>query len=146
VIDVLHQARGAERVGLVEDLVADRAAMRQAGFRQRHAQPRYLVHWHQDLAAVALELVGYVHGVELLHDLAAVAQLEIAVQHRHPGRGDAGREKDEEGDHRQGHANDHGKTDWTEAAESLEQAVHCLLALEFACRRFRRRKTLAAIG
>src|ERR1700675_1860896 len=39
IVDVLHEARGAERVRLVENLVADAAALGQAVFGQRHAQP-----------------------------------------------------------------------------------------------------------
>ena len=42
-IDVLHEARGAERVRLVEDLVADAAALGQAALGELHAQPRDLV-------------------------------------------------------------------------------------------------------
>ena len=40
VVDVLDEAGGAERVGLVEDLVADAAALRQPGLGELHAQPR----------------------------------------------------------------------------------------------------------
>ena len=39
-VDVLDEAGGAERVGLVEDLVADAAALGQAAFGELHAQPR----------------------------------------------------------------------------------------------------------
>ena len=42
-VDVLDEARGAERVGLVEDLVADAAALGQAALGELHAQPRDLV-------------------------------------------------------------------------------------------------------
>ena len=51
-IDVLHEARGAERVGFVENLVADAAALGQAALGQRHAQPRDPVARHQDDVAV----------------------------------------------------------------------------------------------
>ena len=40
VIDVLHEAGRAERVRLVENLVADAAALGQAALGKRHAQPR----------------------------------------------------------------------------------------------------------
>ena len=43
VVDVLDEARGAERVRLVEDLVADAAALGQAALGELHAQPRHPV-------------------------------------------------------------------------------------------------------
>ena len=54
VVDVLDEAGGAERVGLVEDLVADAAALGQAAFGELHAQPRHPVLRHQDDGAVVL--------------------------------------------------------------------------------------------
>ena len=48
VIDVLHEGGGAERVGLVEDLVADAAALGQAALGELHAQARHLVVRHHD--------------------------------------------------------------------------------------------------
>jgi hypothetical protein len=39
-IDVLDETRGAERVGLVENLVADAAALGQAAFGELQTQPR----------------------------------------------------------------------------------------------------------
>src|SRR5215216_438781 len=47
-VDVLDEARGAERIGLVENLVADAAALGQVAFGQLHPQPRDLVLWHHD--------------------------------------------------------------------------------------------------
>ena len=57
-VDVLHEGGGAERVRLVEDLVADAAALGQAAFGELHAQPRDLVFGHHDDGAVVLELIG----------------------------------------------------------------------------------------
>src|SRR6185437_14338376 len=122
-VDVLDEARRAERVRFVEELVADRAAMRQVRFRHGHAQPRDLIGRHQDLRAVAADLVGHVHGVELLDDLTAVAQVEVAVEEGHARRGDARRDESEEADHGGGDAGDHGKTQGSEAAQSLEKTV-----------------------
>ena len=42
VVDVLDEASGAKRVRLVENLVADAAALGQAAFGELHAQPRDL--------------------------------------------------------------------------------------------------------
>ena len=52
VIDVLNEARRAERVGLVENLVADAAALGQAALGELHAQPRDLLLGHQHDGAV----------------------------------------------------------------------------------------------
>ena len=41
-IDVLDEAGGAERVRLVEDFVADAAALRQPALGELHAQARHL--------------------------------------------------------------------------------------------------------
>ena len=61
-IDVLDEAGGAERVGLVEDLVADAAALGQAAFGELHAQPRDLVLRHHDDGAVVAQLEGNAPG------------------------------------------------------------------------------------
>ena len=62
-IDVLNESGGAERVGLVENLVADAAAFRQAGFGELHPQPGDLVLGHHDDRAVVLDLIGQRPGV-----------------------------------------------------------------------------------
>ena len=71
-IDVLHEARGAERVGLVEDLVADAAALGQAAFGELHAQPGDLLLGHQHDGAVVLDLVGDALPLQVLDDRRGV--------------------------------------------------------------------------
>ena len=71
-IDVLDEARGAERVGLVEDLVADAAALGQAAFGELHAQPGDLVLRHHDDAAVVAHLEGDALALEVLDDAGGV--------------------------------------------------------------------------
>ena len=56
VVDVLDEARGAERIRFVENLVADAAALGQAILGQRHAQPRHLIARHHDDIAVVAQL------------------------------------------------------------------------------------------
>ena len=68
VIDVLDEAGGAERVGLVEDLVADAAALGQAGFGELHAQPRHPVLGHHQDGAVVAHLEGDALAFEILDD------------------------------------------------------------------------------
>ena len=67
-VDVLNEARRAERVGLVEDLVADAAALRQPAFGEFHAQPGDPVPRHHDDGAVVPHLVGNHLPIELLDD------------------------------------------------------------------------------
>ena len=51
-VDLLLELGGRQAVAAVEDLVADRAAGRQALARQQHAGARHLVGRHQDLVAL----------------------------------------------------------------------------------------------
>ena len=73
-VDVLHEARGAERVRLVENLVADAAALGQAAFGERHAQPGDAILRHQDDVAVVAQLVGDAFAIELLHDRGGIVE------------------------------------------------------------------------
>ena len=100
VVDVLDEAGGAERVGLVENLVADAAALGQAAFGELHAQPRHLVLRHQDDRAVVLELVGDALALQVLDDRGGVLDDEVGEQRRHLRRGDAQDEEGEEADQR----------------------------------------------
>ena len=68
VIDVLHEARGAERVRFVENLVADAAALGQAAFGKLHAQPRHPVLRDQDDGAVVARVVRDGLPLEILDD------------------------------------------------------------------------------
>jgi hypothetical protein len=77
VIDVLDEGRCTERIGLVENLVADSAALGQSGFGKLHAQPGDLVLGHHDDGAVALELVGNGLPLQILDDRRAVVDREV---------------------------------------------------------------------
>jgi len=99
--------------------------MGQAGFGHHHAQSCDLVARHEDLAAVALDLVDDAHAVEFLHDLSAVAQLEVAVEKREGWRRESGREEREERDHRRADDSEHDEAHYAKATECLCQAVHC---------------------
>src|SRR4030095_8439613 len=57
-VDVLDEGGCAKRIGLVENLITDAAAFRQAGFGELHAQPGDPVLRHHDDLAVVLDLVG----------------------------------------------------------------------------------------
>jgi hypothetical protein len=68
IVDILDKARRAERVRLVENLVADAAAFGQAFAGERHAQPRHPVLGHHDGAAVVTQLVNDALPFQVLHD------------------------------------------------------------------------------
>ncbi len=57
-VDILYEARGAERVGFVEDLVTDAAPLGQVALGEFHAQPGDPVLGHHDNGAVVADFVG----------------------------------------------------------------------------------------
>jgi hypothetical protein len=107
VVDVLDEAGGAERVGFVEDLVADAAAFRQPGLRKLHAQPRDPVLRHHHDCAVIAHLERNALALEVLDDGGRVFIGEVGEQRRQLRRRDAHDEEAEETDHRR-RDGDHG--------------------------------------
>jgi hypothetical protein len=101
-VHVLDEARGAKRVGAVEDLVAHSAALRQAAFCQPHAQPRHAVAGHHDDRAVIAQLEGDSLPFQVLDDRARVLVRELGEQHGHLRRCHARDQEREERDHRDG--------------------------------------------
>ena len=99
-IDVLDEAGGAERVGFVEDLVADAAALGQAALGELHAQPGDLVLRHHDHGAVVAQFEGDRLPLQVLDDAAGIFGREIGEQGGHLRRGDAHDDKGEEADQR----------------------------------------------
>src|SRR4029077_16719573 len=92
------EARGAERVGFVEDLVTDAAALGQAAFGKLHAQPRDLVLWHHDDGAVVADFEGDRLAFEVLDDGGRVFEAEVGKQGGHLRGGDAHDHEREEAD------------------------------------------------
>ena len=72
VIDVLDERGRAEGVGLVEDLVADAAALGQAALGELHAHPGHPVARHHHDGAVVLQLVRDGLALEILHDRGGI--------------------------------------------------------------------------
>ncbi len=68
VIDVLDESGGAERVGLVENFVADAAAFGQAGLGELHAQPTDILARYHDSGAVAFDFIGDGLALEVFDD------------------------------------------------------------------------------
>ena len=124
VIDVLHEAGGAERLRLVEDLVADAAALGQAVLGELHAQPGHPVLRHHDDRAVVAQLVGDHLPVELFDDRRAVLEREIGEQRRHLRRGDPQDDESEEADQRGGHRAHGCEPGRPERLDEVDDAVH----------------------
>jgi len=81
--DALLEAGGGQRVGAVEDFVADAAAGRQALLGQQQPGAGNLVGGDQDAAAGGVRPVRDVGAVQLIDDLAGLAQLQVGIQQRH---------------------------------------------------------------
>jgi hypothetical protein len=102
-IDVLDEARGAERVGLVENLVADAAALGQAALGELHAQPRDLVLRHHDHGAIIAQLERDGLAFEVLDDPGGVLDAELGKEGGHLRCRHAHDDKREETDQRGSH-------------------------------------------
>ncbi len=127
-VDVLDEAGGAEGVGLVEDLVADAAALGQAVLGERHAQAGDLGVRHHDDGTAVLELVIDALAVELLQDRCRIVEREVGEQRHHLGCRHAHHEEGEEADQGQ-RDRDHGaETRSTQRLHKIEETLHRLLA------------------
>ena len=103
-IDVGEKIAGRERVGAVEQLVADRAADRHALLGQRHAQPQHILRWNHDRVAGRAQAIGNAHRVEPPHQLLGVRQREAGEEQGVAVLGgaadDVGEEAEHDGRHR----------------------------------------------
>jgi hypothetical protein len=111
IVDILDKARGAERVRLVENLVADAAAFGQAFAGKRHAQPRDPILGHHDGAAVVAQFVSDALPLQILHDRRRVLVGQIGEERGHLRRGDAQDEEGEKAHEGQGDCG-HGRDPW----------------------------------
>ena len=123
-IDLLLELARCQAVATVEQLVADRAAGRQAFARQRQAQPVDLVARHHDLRTAALDLVGDPQLVQHGGDLGGIAQLQIAVQQRHRLAAAAQCEGDHDRQHGQADGGDPDQPGLSQTLETFEQPAH----------------------
>ena len=103
VIDILDETCGAERVRLVEDLVADAAAFGQAALGQFHAEAGDLVLRHLNHGTVVLHFIGNALAFQILDDRRGVFIGEIGEQGGHRRGGDPHDDKAEEPDKSQRH-------------------------------------------
>jgi hypothetical protein len=100
VIDVLDEAGGPERVGFVENLVADAAALGQAALGELHAQPGDLVLRHHDDGAVVAQFEGNGLAFQVLDDGRGILDAEVGKEGGHLRRGDAHDDEREETEQR----------------------------------------------
>src|SRR5262249_45546767 len=124
VIDVLHKARGAKRVGLVEDLVTDAAAFGQTALCKLHAKPCHAVLGHEYDGTVVLELVRDVLALEVLHDRGGVLIGQVGEQRRQLRRGNAQHENAEERHQRNRHGAHSGKPRRAQRSQKTEECLH----------------------
>ena len=102
IVDILQEIGRPEAFALVEQLVADGTAGGQSLLGEHQAQPGHLVLRREDLGAVAADLVGNVHLLELRDDGARVLLFQLAVERRQvrggEPRGDEDRRGQQDGD------------------------------------------------
>ena len=124
VIDVLDEAGGAERVRLVEDLVADAAALGQAALGELHAQAGDLVLGHQHDGAVVLELVGDRLALQVLDDRGRVLDRQIGEQRHQLRRRHPDHEECEEADQGERHRGHRRHSCRTQRLHEIEETLH----------------------
>ena len=95
IVDILNKTRRAERIRLVENLVADAASLGQALPGERHPQPCHPILGHHDGVAVVAQLVTDRLPLQLLHDRGRVLIGQIGEERCHLRRGDAQNEEGE---------------------------------------------------
>ena len=81
-VDVAEKIASRERVGPVEQLVADRPADRHALFRQGHAQPQRIAGRHHDGIATRAQAIGDGHGLQPTDQFLRVGQRQAGKQQR----------------------------------------------------------------
>ncbi len=124
VVDVLHEAGGAERVALVENLVTNAAALGQAGFGKLHAQPRDQLLGHHDDGAVVAHLIRDALALQVLDDGGGVLEAEIGEKRGHLRRGDP-QDHESEKSHKGNGDRAHGRdTRGTERSDELDESLH----------------------
>ena len=101
-VDALDEARRGEGVALVEDLVADAAAGRQALTGQLHADAAEVLARDEDGLPVAAGLVADGPRVEVLHDGVRILQRQLGEQHAHRRLRHPHDHEGEEADEREG--------------------------------------------
>ena len=120
-VDIQYEVAGAKGFRAVEKFIPHGSARRQAFLGHRKTQSQHLIGRHQDLIAVAAQLIGYPHVLELRDDLTAVGRIEISEQQGHGGGRQAGCDIDEKGDETGGHEGHDQQPHGAKATQCLKQ-------------------------
>jgi hypothetical protein len=124
-IDVLDEARGREGVALVEDLVADAAPGWEALAGELHPDLCDVRFRHQNRLAFVAGLVANAPSLEIAHDRARIAALEVREQDSHGRLRHAHDHECEKADERQRNRAHSGQPCRTKSCQELYDAAHC---------------------
>ncbi|MGY3496480.1 hypothetical protein ACVW1B_005899 [Bradyrhizobium sp. USDA 4502] len=123
-IDVLDEARGAQGIRLVEDLVADAAALGHAALGELHPEPRHLVLRHHDCGAVIAQLERDRLAFQLLDDSRGILGRQVGEEGGHLWRRDAHDDEGEEADQGRGDRNHGREAGRTKTSQESNQTLH----------------------
>lgn len=79
-VDVLYEIRRGEGIALVEDLVADAAAGRQALAGEIHAQPADIALGHENRLPVIARLVADAAQIKVAQDGGGILKRQVGVE------------------------------------------------------------------
>jgi hypothetical protein len=144
-IDVLDEARGAQGVRLVEDLIADAAALGQAAFGELHPQASDLVLRHHDDRALVAQLEGDALAFQVLDDGGGVLHAEVGEQGGQLRSGDAHDHEREEADQRDCHRDHRHQTRGTQPLQEVNETLQNQLPQKIDDRRDCRNRTTGQI-
>ena len=114
----------SQRLGIVENFVADRSAGGQAVSRQHHARVEHLGTRHIDGGTVAPQFVRNGRRIELLRDLAGFTHVDIGEQQRFVLPADAEDQRERECSDDGRHAQSGEQPGRSRLQQQLRKAVH----------------------
>ncbi len=123
VIDILNETGCTEGVRLVEDLVADAAALGQATLGKLHPQPGHLVLRDHDDGAFIANLERDRLAFQVLDNAGRIFDAEVGEEGRHLRRGDAQDHEGEEADERGGDRDHRRKPRSAQTLEEVQQPL-----------------------
>ena len=126
-VDVLDEAGRGEGIALVEDLVADAAAGRDALAGEVEPQARHVGLRHQHRLPVAAQFVFDAACVEILEDGADILAAKLREQHAHRRLRHFEHDEAEEADEHQRDGQHGCQARRSEFGKLLDQAVHAAI-------------------
>ena len=132
--DLLLEIGGGEALAAIEQFVADGAAGGQALLGQHDAGGGHLVGRHHDLRAAGADLIRDVMAAELVHHLAGIVQVEVAVEQGHRFGAAAQHHERQHAEHAERDRGHGGEPCRTQRLQAVQQSVHrrrvCLSCIE----------------